>query len=89
MTKREHVWVVDDDRAIRWVLEKALVQVDMQVTSFTHVDRVLKRLVQEVPDAGHRRLELAGTYPTAPSRSPRHHQRRIFTQRQAKEETFL
>src|SRR5256886_3091957 len=51
MTKREHVWVVDDDRTIRWVLEKTLVQADMQVTSFTHADGVLRRLVQEVPDA--------------------------------------
>jgi DNA-binding NtrC family response regulator len=61
MTKREHVWIVDDDRAIRWVLEKALVQVDMQVTSFTHADGVLKRLVQEVPDAVISDIRMPGT----------------------------
>ncbi|HZB99891.1 MAG TPA: response regulator, partial [Gammaproteobacteria bacterium] len=61
MTKREHVWVVDDDRAIRWVLEKALVQADMQVTSFTHADGVLKRLVQEVPDAVISDIRMPGT----------------------------
>ncbi len=27
MNKREHVWIVDDDKSIRWVLEKALNQV--------------------------------------------------------------
>jgi two-component system nitrogen regulation response regulator GlnG len=61
MTKREHVWVVDDDRAIRWVLEKALVQADMQVTSFTQADGVLKRLVQEVPDAVISDIRMPGT----------------------------
>jgi two-component system, NtrC family, nitrogen regulation response regulator GlnG len=61
MMKREHVWVVDDDRAIRWVLEKALVRANMQVTSFTHADGVLKHLVQEVPDAVISDIRMPGT----------------------------
>ena len=34
MTKVPSVWVIDDDRSIRWVLERALRQADMDVTCF-------------------------------------------------------
>ena len=34
MTNRAKIWVIDDDRSIRWVLEKALCQADMDVTTF-------------------------------------------------------
>ena len=30
---KDTVWVVDDDRSIRWVLEKAFKQADMEVKS--------------------------------------------------------
>ena len=33
---KKTVWVVDDDRSIRWVLERALKQADMEV------DKLLK-----------------------------------------------
>ena len=49
--KKDEIWIVDDDRSIRWVLEKALMQADMHVTSFTNGDGVIRRLGQEVPDA--------------------------------------
>ena len=32
----ETVWVVDDDRSIRWVLEKAFNGAQMEVRSFAH-----------------------------------------------------
>ena len=32
------VWIVDDDRSIRWVLERALTQAGMQVRSFESAD---------------------------------------------------
>ncbi|MGH8626563.1 MAG: nitrogen regulation protein NR(I) [Gammaproteobacteria bacterium] len=49
--KKHEVWVVDDDRAIRWVLETALSQADMHITSFEAADAAIKRLGQEKPNA--------------------------------------
>lgn len=49
--KRREVWIVDDDRSIRWVLERALSQVDLPSRSFETADAVIKRLGQEQPDA--------------------------------------
>jgi two-component system nitrogen regulation response regulator GlnG len=46
-----HVWVIDDDRSIRWVLEKALQQAGMSVTSFASGADVLLRLEEGLPDA--------------------------------------
>ncbi len=37
----EYVWVIDDDRSIRWVLEKAFKQAQMQVTCFESADEAL------------------------------------------------
>ncbi len=37
----EYVWVIDDDQSIRWVLEKALKQADMQVSTFESADEAL------------------------------------------------
>ncbi len=51
MTRKEHVWVIDDDRAIRWVLEKALQSDDMSVTTFESAAGVLDALKQSRPDA--------------------------------------
>ena len=34
MSRSETVWIVDDDRSIRWVLEKALQQEGMTTQSF-------------------------------------------------------
>jgi len=45
------VWVIDDDRSIRWVLEKALMQEGMDVTGFSSGAGVLARLAQHRPDA--------------------------------------
>jgi len=45
------VWVVDDDRSIRWVLEKALGKVGVRVTGFDDAREVLRRLASGAPDA--------------------------------------
>ncbi len=51
MTQPANVWVIDDDRSIRWVLERALTQAGMAPRLFEDGDKVLMRLDQEEPDA--------------------------------------
>ena len=48
---KNNVWVVDDDRSIRWVLERALEQAGMAPVSFDSGDAMLQRLAREQPDA--------------------------------------
>ena len=48
---KDCIWVVDDDRSIRWVLDKALKQADMDVETFDSADGVLRQLHKKVPDA--------------------------------------
>jgi len=50
MTRQESVWVVDDDRSIRWVLEKALRQAGMEVLTFSGGSGVVERLEAGPPD---------------------------------------
>nr|WP_298141496.1 nitrogen regulation protein NR(I) [uncultured Pseudomonas sp.] len=50
MSRSETVWIVDDDRSIRWVLEKALQQEGMTTQSFDSADGVLSRLHRQQPD---------------------------------------
>ena len=50
MTNNAHVWIIDDDDSIRWVLQKALEQAGMQVTSFSSADGVLEKLQTTEPD---------------------------------------
>ncbi len=51
MAEMPHIWIIDDDRSIRWVLEKALQKAAMKVTSFDSATGVLKGLGREQPDA--------------------------------------
>lgn len=51
MARKKHVWVIDDDRSIRWVLEKALQRENMVVTTFENGVNVLATLDKEEPDA--------------------------------------
>jgi len=51
MPAAQHVWIIDDDRSIRWVLEKALQQAGLAVTSFESAAGVLKNLSRAQPDA--------------------------------------
>jgi len=45
------VWVIDDDRSIRWVLEKALQKAGIRVESFSSAEGVLSALERQQPDA--------------------------------------
>jgi len=51
MSRQSNIWVIDDDRSIRWVLEKALKQANMSVTTFENANGVMDRLKNESPDA--------------------------------------
>jgi two-component system nitrogen regulation response regulator GlnG len=51
MTDGRHIWIIDDDDSIRFVLQKALENADMQVTSFDSANNVLDKLRQGEPDA--------------------------------------
>ena len=48
---KEIIWVVDDDRSIRWVLEKALSNAKMDVRTFEEADSVIRALERSQPDA--------------------------------------
>ncbi len=50
MSKQKKVWIVDDDKSIRWVLEKALEKTDVEIQSFSNPDDVLKKIRNEEPD---------------------------------------
>lgn len=50
MTKSSKIWIIDDDRSIRWVLEKALKHDGMVVQSYETADKALKQLEREEPD---------------------------------------
>ncbi|UTW11226.1 nitrogen regulation protein NR(I) [Marinobacterium rhizophilum] len=56
-----NVWIVDDDRSIRWVLEKALDQAGLETQSFDNADDVLRRLARECPDAIISDIRMPGT----------------------------
>ncbi len=45
-----HVWLIDDDGSIRWVLEKALKSSGMLAKSFDQADSALAALRTETPD---------------------------------------
>jgi two-component system, NtrC family, nitrogen regulation response regulator GlnG len=51
MTDTPRVWIVDDDRSIRWVLEKALGGAHINASSFADAESLLRRLAHEEPDA--------------------------------------
>jgi len=48
--KKLCVWVVDDDQSVRWVLEKALRQADMDTKSFERGELLLEALAADKPD---------------------------------------
>lgn len=50
MQKSKLVWIIDDDRSIRWVLEKALQQVGINTRCFESGDKALAVLSSEKPD---------------------------------------
>ncbi len=44
------VWIVDDDQSVRWVLEKALRQAEMQTRSFERAEHLLEAIEYSQPD---------------------------------------
>ncbi|OWY38438.1 nitrogen regulation protein NR(I) [Xenophilus sp. AP218F] len=55
------VWIIDDDKAIRWVLEKALGRVDIEFDSFQSADDALNALYDHVPRAIISDIRMPGT----------------------------
>ena len=51
MNTGNSVWILDDDRSIRWVLEKSLGKTGLSTQSFENGDDLLHRLETEHPDA--------------------------------------
>ena len=49
-SRKLDVWVVDDDQSVRWVLEKALKQAEMETRSFERAEHLLEALEQNEPD---------------------------------------
>ncbi|MCW9022409.1 MAG: nitrogen regulation protein NR(I) [Sedimenticola sp.] len=50
MPPNSSVWVIDDDRSIRWVLEKAFEKAGLSVRCFPSAEGVLESLIHEQPD---------------------------------------
>ncbi len=50
MSRQPRVWIIDDDRSIRWVLERALEKAQMEVQSFSSGLGILDNLRQQQPD---------------------------------------
>jgi len=55
------VWIVDDDKSIRWVLEKALQQAGMETRCFENGDDAIKALGHEHPQALISDIRMPGT----------------------------
>jgi len=51
MPQTDSVWIVDDERSIRWVLDKALSKEGLDVRCFENGDLMLKELESIQPDA--------------------------------------
>src|SRR5674476_577581 len=43
------IWIIDDDRSIRWVFEKALARTDMEFKTFASVPEAMNALATEEP----------------------------------------
>jgi two-component system nitrogen regulation response regulator GlnG len=51
MTKPDTVWIIDDDKSIRWVVEKALQKAHIITRSFSGAVELLSALNDDLPDA--------------------------------------
>ena len=50
MSRTAKVWIVDDDRSIRWVLEKAVSAAGLETECFESGDSLLRKIQREQPD---------------------------------------
>ena len=48
-TKKENIFVIDDDKSIRWILDKALKKAGFDVTCFENADSVLTSIQEREP----------------------------------------
>ncbi len=55
------VWVVDDDRSIRWVVERALSQAGLNCESFASADAMLSAMTSTTPDVVISDIRMPGT----------------------------
>ncbi|GAB3108221.1 nitrogen regulation protein NR(I) [Aestuariicella hydrocarbonica] len=60
-TLSNNVWIIDDDRSIRWVLERALQQEGIPCTAFESGDRALSAMKTSRPDAVITDVRMPGT----------------------------
>jgi two-component system nitrogen regulation response regulator GlnG len=51
MIRPETVWIIDDDKSIRWVVEKALQKARIETRSFADSKELLNALQDDLPDA--------------------------------------
>jgi two-component system nitrogen regulation response regulator GlnG len=51
MTNKYHVWITDDDKSIRWVIEKTLAKNNIATRSFASALALLEALKDDTPDA--------------------------------------
>src|SRR5690554_6795280 len=58
---KDMIWIVDDDRSIRWVLEKSLDKAGFSSQSFESGDSVLEELRSHQPDAIITDIRMPGT----------------------------
>lgn len=61
MTKHRTIWVVDDDKSIRWVLEKAFAREELDVVSFENADKLLSKIGDQPPDVIISDIRMPGT----------------------------
>lgn len=61
MTRSETVWIIDDDKSIRWVLERALAQANIATQSFVDADDALNALDEGLPAAIISDIRMPGT----------------------------
>lgn len=50
MASKTSVWIVDDDKSIRWVLQKAMEEADLAVRVFENAENILQELKEGLPD---------------------------------------
>ncbi len=61
MSELSNIWIIDDDRSIRWVLEKALKKSDLEVSSFESADEAMLHLGSQTPDVIITDIRMPGT----------------------------
>ena len=61
MASKPLVWIIDDDRSIRWVLEKALAKENYDLRTFERAEGVFEQLTRSTPDAIISDIRMPGT----------------------------